>query len=87
MFDRKNPSISTNEVNIDSSETYDLSQQDFMIAFSAEKRNGQILEFDPRYIRWMSKTVVLRDGVKTDTFYPLHRCSDQEVTKFFEADS
>ena len=58
-----------------------------MIAFSAETRNGKILHYDPRYVRWIAKTVVLLDGVKTNTFYPLHTCSERELEKFFPAES
>ena len=46
-----------------------------------------MLQYDPRYVRWISKKVVLRDGVKTETFYPLHACSDKELEKFYPAES
>ena len=87
MLDRKNPQIAINTIELEAGESYSLAADNFMIAFSAETRKGKILDYDPRYVRWISKTVVLQDGNKTESFYPVHVCSDEELEKFYPAQS
>ena len=48
MLIHKNPTIMTNEQQVESDEEYDLTSSDFMMAFALEDEKLR----DPRYTRW-----------------------------------
>ena len=57
------------------------------MAFALHKFAGDILDYDPRFVRWMVRTWTDRSGERTEEFLPLHECSDEDLSKFFDAES
>lgn len=57
------------------------------MAFALQKYGGEILRYDPRYVRWIIRTWEREDDESTFTFYPLHLCSDEEVSNFYRPES
>ena len=58
-----------------------------MMAFALEKFNGGVLELDPRYVRWIVQTTDYVEQEKARKFYPLHPCTDEEMSKFYSAEN
>ena len=87
LLSRKNPIIVSNSEVIEEGETYSLGSPEFMMAFALHKFNGEILDFDPRYVRWIVRTWEDRDGIRSETFVPLHICEEEEMKRFFQAES
>ena len=59
-----------------------------MVAFATEHlTEGQ--KDDPRFTQWIVSLENTTDGVKTQTRYPVHQCSDEEFDRFhrIEAES
>ena len=58
-----------------------------MMAFALEKLDGGILELDPRYLRWIVQTWEYVEQERVLKYYPLHPCSDEEMSKFYSAEN
>ena len=87
LIDHKNPIITTNEEKVDAEEIYSLGSEDFMMAFTLDKYEGGTL-YDPRYIKWVTKLWNKNAQEANDfKYYPLHRCTDDELSKFELEDS
>ena len=88
LIEYKNPTLmSSTELLETSEETYSLDSDEFMMAFALQKYGGEILRYDPRYVRWIIRTWEREDDESTFTFYPLHQCSDEEVSNFYRPES
>ena len=87
LIERKNPLITMNKTELDSSVTYPLNQDDFMMAFFAENyQTGEAIS-DPKYVKWVARHIQLKDGVTTKTFHPMHVCNSEDFDKFKPASS
>ena len=84
---RRNPLLATNSEVLEYGETYSLASEEFMMAFALHKFAGSILDFDARYVRWITRVWKDIDGERNETFYPLHPCSEEELSKFYTAES
>ena len=58
-----------------------------MMAFALHKFHGDILDYDPRYVRWIVRTWEDREGVRKEKYLPLHLCSEEELGRFFTPES
>ena len=57
------------------------------MAFALHKFAGPILPYDRRYVQWMARTWHYFDGVRVQKYYPLHPCTEEEMSKFFPPES
>ena len=56
LLTRKNPLLTTNDELVDIDEKYSLGSDDFMMAFALHSFNGDIKDFDSRFVRWIVRT-------------------------------
>ena len=87
LASRKNPLLATNTEILGVDDTYSLDSEEFMMAFALHKFHGSILDFDARYVRWIVRSWVDRDGKRDELFWPLHKCNDKEMESFFKPES
>lgn len=66
---------------------YETAENEFMIALSAANFETAAPVSDPRYVRWYATTIDAKDGQTTYTWYPMHQCSDDEVSRFYSPSS
>ena len=74
---RKNPTIVSNKTPLDITTTYSLGSDEFMMAFFAENYWTGAALSDRRYVNWVTRLVVIEEGTKTKTWYPMHKCKDE----------
>ena len=58
-----------------------------MMAFALHKFHGDILDFDARYVQWIVRTWQDVDGKRNENFYPLHICTEEELSRFYQPES
>ena len=84
LLRRSNPIINTFWTPLDEQAKYELNH-DFMGAYAAENTfTGEGMS-DERYLRWLT---AVWDRVGTEfkiTWYPMHRCTDEDFSKFHPA--
>ena len=72
---------------METGENYSLASDNFMMAFALEDISSQILAYDQRYIRWIIRTWDISSSGKNIVYYPLHLCSEEEMSRFFTAEN
>ena len=72
---------------MDEGVSYRLDQEEFMMAFAFETTYGKIIDFDSRYVRWVSRTWEQVGDQSIIKYYPLHPCTEQEMSEFVEAEN
>ena len=83
---RKNPSVTSNIEKLAVDNKYSLGSDDFMMAFAMSKFAGEILQYDPRYVRWVARSWNSVGNERVETFEPLHHCTEEELNKFYDPD-
>ena len=87
MIDRKNPIITVNHVPIDKSKKYNIDEDEFMLAVSAENHTSGELLSDPSYVRWVTRYVEKKNGLTSRHYHLMHKCSDKEFERFEPSES
>ena len=86
LYQRKNPSITTNKIPLEEGVSFSLDSDDFMIAFAltdyAKKPKN-----NPRYTRWIVHSFQIVDGKKTMSNHFLQLCTQDDMAKFNPPDS
>ena len=70
-----------NETSLEPGSSYETGKSDFMMAFAVEHWS-QGYKDDPRYIQWAVTFQKFVDNVETLSLYPVHKCSDEEFSRF-----
>ena len=87
LVDRSNPSLTELTETVDADTTFSLGSDEFTVAFALSKFNGEVLQYDPRYVRWIVRIWESKDNKRTERFYPLHLCNDEDLDKFHTAEN
>ena len=66
---------------------FSLESDEFMMAFAMEIFEGDSLEYDPRYVRWVVRTWEYANAQRIENYFPLHLCTAEELRKFYDAES
>jgi hypothetical protein len=82
---RSNPLIneSKNPSFFDISETLNLYDINFRLAFSFRNYNTKELIDDPKYVKWIVRKRGIRNGDKFEELLPYHKCTDADFDKFY----
>ena len=72
---------------LESSERFNMGEKNVMMAFALEYFDGGVLELDERYVRWVVRTWEFVGQERTENFYPLHPCTDEEMSNFYPAEN
>ena len=83
----KNPIINVNEFPLDPGTKYTTAEDEFMAAFAAESFETSVLLSDQRYVRWVTSFWEEKNDELFITWYPMHACSDKELTRFESPDN
>lgn len=83
---RRNPLITINRVEnaVDPTEILETTSDEFMMAFGVRSFDGLKTYTDPRYIKWVGRLWNVTEKGNAYSYYPLHRCSDDELTRFYD---
>ena len=78
LTSRSNPSINVSTIPsyFDVTETVNLNEINFRLAFSYRSYNSKELVDDPRYVRWIVRMRGRRDGKDYEELLPYHKCTD-----------
>ena len=82
LTNKKGPTINTNITPLEAGVTYKIDQDEFMMAFSAENYETNEPLTDPRYVKWVTAYWERVGGKLLTRFYPMHKCSDAEFSRF-----
>ena len=56
-----------------------------MIAFAATTAfNSEQIKDDPTMVKWVAMSWEVKDGIWTPTYLPMHKCSKEELDRFYE---
>ena len=53
-----------------------------MLAFAAENYDTGAPLSDPRYVRWVANLAFKEGNGTSHTYYPMHKCTDDEFARF-----
>ena len=89
MITRKNPMMQRLTANIDTKESYSLSQDEFMMAVMIEKSGGKDIPYDSRYTRWIAEgwEYKVREDEYKITRTLMHPCTADDLSNFYTPDS
>ena len=65
---------------------FKMQESDFMIAFSLFHKDAGV-RADPRFVRFVAELHQQRGLQRSSLKFPLHVCSEDEFSRFFEIDS
>ena len=86
IVSHKNPFINTYTETQDNNTVYNTGEEDFVLAFAAEKFWSKLLN-DKRYIKWEVILWEYNDGVLKNATYNLNPCTEEEIARFSPAES
>ena len=72
---------------MEAEEAISLGSDELMMAFALGGDGDERIEYDPRYVRWVGYTALFTgnpndQGAWKYKTYPLHPCTDEELSKF-----
>ena len=61
-----------------------LSDGEFAMALGIQSHSGDgAFKDDPRFVKWILRYTIEIEHVKTQKYYPLHRCKESDFAAFF----
>ena len=82
MVNRKNPVVVATVDDLAEDHKYSLANKNFNIAFSIATPKGEMLPYDPRYVKWLTMERSQSDLEFSRTYWPMHICSEDELRNF-----
>ena len=61
---------------------FSTAADEFMLAFALQSVDGDIIDVDEQYLRFMASTWEYRGDKVNATYYPLHPCTEEDQGKF-----
>ena len=79
--------MTTNVENNGLDERFSLADDKFMMAFAMEIFEGENINNDPRYVKWIVRTWEKSGAKRVEKYYPLYPCDETDLSKFYTAEN
>ena len=75
------------EDEVDLDQRFNITDNEFMMAFAAETYDKEIGRSDPRYLRWIvSLWTKDADGNFIEEEIPMYKCTEEDFSRFYPAE-
>ena len=88
LLSKHNPSVNSfiKRDALDETDVWQYDEQDeFMMAFAVTQfPEVDIVKNDEFYVKWHADRIIQEDGVSTFSEIPMHKCTPEEMDRFYE---